>query len=76
MPFSAEHLICRHVQTDRRTDRRINPGWAGSVTYLVPPGKPWSMVDGEIIILCIVHILLFWTFALQDLKSLRAEVCV
>jgi hypothetical protein len=33
VPFSAEHLICRYVQTDRqtdgRTDGRINPGWAG-----------------------------------------------
>jgi hypothetical protein len=29
MPFSAEHLICRYVQTDRQTDGRINPGWAG-----------------------------------------------
>ncbi len=25
VPFSAEHLICRYVQTDGR----INPGWAG-----------------------------------------------
>ena len=33
VPFSAQYLICRHVQTDgwtdRRTDGRINPGWAG-----------------------------------------------
>ena len=24
MPFSAEHLICRYVQTDRQTDRQTN----------------------------------------------------
>jgi len=32
-PFSAQYLICRLVQTDGGTDRkidgRINPGWAG-----------------------------------------------
>ena len=28
MLFSAQYLICRPV----RTDRRINPGWAGTLT--------------------------------------------
>ena len=29
VPFSAEYLICRYVQTDGWMDGRFNPGWAG-----------------------------------------------
>ena len=48
MPFSAEHLICRYVQTDRRTDELIRVG-LGNLS--VPPsihllgrrrGEPWD----------------------------------
>jgi hypothetical protein len=49
MPFSAEHLICRYVQTDRRTDELIRVGLGNLRVLQVKRSPPPSR-----------HLRLFW----------------
>ena len=47
MPFSAEHLICRYVQTDRQTDELIRVG-LGNLRFLQVNRGLSGKVDEEV----------------------------